>query len=79
MNIGDNTVMGRIAGLASGLESGDTPIAKGNTIVYGRKSSMVCVLASHPVAPGLNLSSGVILLTKMLSLSTVYCFESGWC
>merc|ERR1712226_233235 len=25
---GDNTVMGRIAGLASGLESGDTPIAK---------------------------------------------------
>lgn len=28
MNIGDNTVMGRIAGLASGLESGDTPIAK---------------------------------------------------
>merc|ERR1719445_2389941 len=26
--IGDNTVMGRIAGLASGLESGDTPIAK---------------------------------------------------
>uniref|UniRef100_A0A0K2SYL8 Sodium/potassium-transporting ATPase subunit alpha n=1 Tax=Lepeophtheirus salmonis TaxID=72036 RepID=A0A0K2SYL8_LEPSM len=28
VNIGDNTVMGRIAGLASGLESGDTPIAK---------------------------------------------------
>jgi len=28
INIGDNTVMGRIAGLASGLESGDTPIAK---------------------------------------------------
>ncbi len=26
--IGDNTSMGRIAGLASGLESGDTPIAK---------------------------------------------------
>jgi sodium/potassium-transporting ATPase subunit alpha len=26
--IGDNTVMGRIAGLASGLESGETPIAK---------------------------------------------------
>merc|ERR1711931_165372 len=26
--IGDNTVMGRIAGLASGLETGDTPIAK---------------------------------------------------
>merc|ERR1719147_344740 len=26
--IGDNTVMGRIAGLASGLDSGDTPIAK---------------------------------------------------
>jgi sodium/potassium-transporting ATPase subunit alpha len=26
--IGDNTVMGRIAGLASGLESGQTPIAK---------------------------------------------------
>lgn len=25
---GDNTVMGRIAGLASGLETGDTPIAK---------------------------------------------------
>jgi sodium/potassium-transporting ATPase subunit alpha len=25
---GDNTVMGRIAGLVSGLESGDTPIAK---------------------------------------------------
>ena len=28
INIGDNTVMGRIAGLASGLESGQTPIAK---------------------------------------------------
>ena len=28
INIGDSTVMGRIAGLASGLESGDTPIAK---------------------------------------------------
>ena len=28
VNIGDHTVMGRIAGLASGLESGDTPIAK---------------------------------------------------
>ena len=28
MRIGDNTVMGRIAGLASGLTSGDTPIAK---------------------------------------------------
>jgi len=28
VNIGDNTIMGRIAGLASGLESGETPIAK---------------------------------------------------
>merc|ERR1740128_1469910 len=28
VHIGDNTVMGRIAGLASGLDSGDTPIAK---------------------------------------------------
>ena len=28
VNIGDNTVMGCIAGLASGLESGQTPIAK---------------------------------------------------
>merc|ERR1711915_755610 len=28
VNIGDNTVMGRIAGLASGLDSGETPIAK---------------------------------------------------
>ena len=28
VNVGDNTVMGRIAGLASGLDSGDTPIAK---------------------------------------------------
>lgn len=28
INIGDNTVMGRIAGLASGLGSGQTPIAK---------------------------------------------------
>merc|ERR1711884_15682 len=28
VNIGDNTVMGRIAGLTSGLDSGDTPIAK---------------------------------------------------
>merc|ERR1712051_555250 len=28
VNIGDNTVMGRIAGLASGLESDETPIAK---------------------------------------------------
>merc|ERR1712193_288978 len=28
VSIGDHTVMGRIAGLASGLESGDTPIAK---------------------------------------------------
>jgi len=28
VNIGDDTVMGRIAGLASGLETGDTPIAK---------------------------------------------------
>merc|ERR1712045_46968 len=28
VNIGDHTVMGRIAGLASGLESGETPIAK---------------------------------------------------
>merc|ERR1711915_371100 len=28
INIGDNTVMGRIAGLASGLDTGDTPIAK---------------------------------------------------
>ncbi|XP_042227099.1 sodium/potassium-transporting ATPase subunit alpha-like isoform X8 [Homarus americanus] len=28
INIGDNTVMGRIAGLASGLETGETPIAK---------------------------------------------------
>lgn len=28
VNIGDNTVMGRIAGLASGLSSGETPIAK---------------------------------------------------
>jgi len=28
VNIGDNTVMARIAGLASGLESGETPIAK---------------------------------------------------
>ena len=28
INIGDSTVMGRIAGLASGLESGETPIAK---------------------------------------------------
>merc|ERR1711899_613169 len=28
VNIADNTVMGRIAGLASGLESGETPIAK---------------------------------------------------
>ena len=28
VNIGDNTVMGRIAGLTSGLESGETPIAK---------------------------------------------------
>ena len=26
--IGDHTVMGRIAGLASGLDTGDTPIAK---------------------------------------------------
>merc|ERR1712055_206184 len=28
VNIGDNTVMGRIAGLASGLSTGQTPIAK---------------------------------------------------
>merc|ERR1711868_150985 len=28
VNIGDNTVMGRVAGLASGLEGGQTPIAK---------------------------------------------------
>merc|ERR1712184_121005 len=28
VNIGDNTVMGRIAGLASGLEGGQTPIAR---------------------------------------------------
>ncbi|XP_076050682.1 sodium/potassium-transporting ATPase subunit alpha isoform X3 [Oratosquilla oratoria] len=28
INIGDNTVMGRIAGLASGLDTGETPIAK---------------------------------------------------
>jgi len=28
ISCGDNTVMGRIAGLASGLEGGDTPIAK---------------------------------------------------
>merc|ERR1712179_863015 len=28
VDVGDNTVMGRIAGLASGLDSGDTPIAK---------------------------------------------------
>ena len=28
INTGDNTVMGRIAILASGLETGDTPIAK---------------------------------------------------
>jgi sodium/potassium-transporting ATPase subunit alpha len=28
VNTGDDTVMGRIAGLASGLDSGDTPIAK---------------------------------------------------
>jgi magnesium-transporting ATPase (P-type) len=28
VNIGDNTVMGRIAGLASGLETGKTPIAR---------------------------------------------------
>merc|ERR1712038_1070071 len=28
VNIGDDTVMGRIAGLASGLDTGDTPIAK---------------------------------------------------
>jgi len=28
VSIGDNTVMGRIAGLASGLDTGDTPIAK---------------------------------------------------
>jgi sodium/potassium-transporting ATPase subunit alpha len=28
VNTGDNTVMGRIAGLASGLETGETPIAK---------------------------------------------------
>lgn len=28
MRTGDNTVMGRIANLASGLEVGDTPIAK---------------------------------------------------
>merc|ERR1712117_435721 len=28
VNIGDNTVMGRIAGLAAGLETGETPIAK---------------------------------------------------
>merc|ERR1712156_1370932 len=28
VNIGDNTVMGRIAGLASGLETDETPIAK---------------------------------------------------
>jgi len=28
ISIGDNTVMGRIAGLASGLDMGDTPIAK---------------------------------------------------
>ena len=28
VNIGDNTVMGRIAGLASGLEAGQTPINK---------------------------------------------------
>ncbi|CAL8111930.1 unnamed protein product [Orchesella dallaii] len=28
VNCGDNTVMGRIAGLASGLSSGETPIAK---------------------------------------------------
>ena len=28
VSIGDNTAMGRIAGLASGLESGETPIAK---------------------------------------------------
>merc|ERR1711937_598300 len=28
VHIGDNTVMGRIAGLASGLEGGETPIAK---------------------------------------------------
>merc|ERR1712123_326496 len=28
VNIGDNTVMGRITGLASGLDTGDTPIAK---------------------------------------------------
>lgn len=28
INIGDHTVMGRIAGLATALETGDTPIAK---------------------------------------------------
>lgn len=28
INIGDNTVMGRIAGLASGIDSGSTPIAR---------------------------------------------------
>lgn len=28
ISCGDNTVMGRIAGLASGLDTGETPIAK---------------------------------------------------
>lgn len=28
MNVGDHTVMGRIANLASGLETGKTPIAR---------------------------------------------------
>ena len=28
ISIGDNTVMGRIAGLTSGLSSGETPIAR---------------------------------------------------
>ena len=31
--IGDNTVMGRIAGLASGLDTGDTPIGTPSSIV----------------------------------------------
>eukprot|EP00095_Tigriopus_kingsejongensis_P009713 maker-scaffold115_size343722-snap-gene-2.21 protein:Tk09713 transcript:maker-scaffold115_size343722-snap-gene-2.21-mRNA-1 annotation:"sodium potassium-transporting atpase alpha chain" len=87
VNIGDNTVMGRIAGLASGLESGDTPIAKeiahfihlitGRLIFDNLKKSIAYTLTSN--IPEISPFLLFILADVPLPLGTVtiLCIDLG--
>lgn len=64
INIGDNTVMGRIAGLASGLETGETPIAK-------EISHFIHIITGVAVFLGVTFFIIAFIMGKLLNTSAI--------